>query len=132
MKVDSQGQGQEDGNKYAALSSYLGSPTHSSEPGSPPPVPNALSAKPAVASSSKEYPYLTVRGKSSDSSEPGTSSGTFVKTSFDDGIASVVENILAHRKEFRRCQALSRMYRTPFQERKKKKVRVTAPLEEIR
>lgn len=115
----------EDCNKYAALSSYLGSPTHSSDPGSPPPVAAKMAAPQVVSSSSKEYPYLTFRGKSE------AAASTVIKTTCDEGIASVVEGILENRKRLRQSY-LSRMYQVPFMKEKKKRVREEAPLEEMR
>ena len=50
----------------------------------------------------------------------------------NDGIASVVENILEHRKQFRKSYFLSRMYKTPFMKEKRKRVREEKPLEDHR
>ena len=114
--VDLQAETKDDGNKYAALSSYLGSPTHSSDPGSPnpfPPPPLAsppssrkdLSSSPSCAS--KLYPYLMAKGSSSE----GRS---------DDGIANVVDKILDQRKKLRENFFMSRML-IPVHKRPKNK-----------
>lgn len=54
-----------------------------------------------------------------------------IKTTCDEGIASVVEGILENRKRLRQSY-LSRMYQVPFMKEKKKRVREEAPLEEMR
>ena len=107
----------EEGSKYAALSSYLGSPTHSSDPGSPPSL-STVASSPLLAS--KDYPYLTLKGKNTDR----------VSTP-EDGIAVVVENILQHRKNLR-MSLFGRMFKIPFMKEKKKRIMQEAPLDQHR
>ena len=114
----------EDGNKYAALSSYIGSPTHSSDPGSPPnPLfqnTNSSTASPTIRNelsspscqSSKLYPYLMAKGSSTEG-----------RNEFHDGIANVVDRILEQRKILRQSMGLSRMYKVPFAKKKQTRVK---------
>ena len=112
----------EEDSKYAALSSYLGSPTHSSDPGSPPPM---LSLKTA-STPANDYPFLTLRTKSTDE----CSSSTKVNTSYnEDGIAPYMESILQYMKNRRLGH---RTYKLPFMKEKKKRVMDFKPLEELR
>ena len=111
---------EEDSSKYAALSSYLGSPTHDfSDPGSPP----QLNLK--RPSLTNEYPFLTLRSKSTDE----FSAGKPTIGNNEDGVAVVMESILKHRKNLRQSH---RIYKVPFMREKKKRVREEAPLEELR
>ena len=102
----------EDGNKYAALSSYLGSPTHSSDPGSPTFPPGPLHGSPPprkeLLPPSKLDPFLTAKGSSNEGKN-------------DDGIANVVDRILDQRKILRKSLAFSRMYKVPFEKKKRPK-----------
>ena len=107
----------EDSNRYAALSSYLGSPTHTSDHGSPPPPPSAY----LKDGKSSPYPYLTVKGSAAAAAVSDAS----------DGIASVVDSILQHRKKLRQS-FMGRMFKVPFMKEKKKRVREEAPLETIK
>ena len=111
----------EDLNRYAALSSYLGSPTHTSDHGSPPPA-----VPPPTSSCLKEekvgsYPYLTIKG---------SAAAAAVGDNFD-GVANVVNSILEHRKKLRQS-FMGRMFKVPFMKEKKKRVREEAPLETIK
>ena len=112
----------EEDSKYAALSSYLGSPTHSSDPGSPPPM---LSLKTA-STPANDYPFLTLRTKSTDECCSSTKVNT---SSNEDGVALFMESILQHRKNLRLSH---RTFKVPFMKEKKKRVMDFKPLEELR
>ena len=111
----------EDGNKYAALSSYLGSPTHSSDPGSPNPFSPPVGSPPPPGHNelaspcppSKLYPYLMAKGSS-------------VEGKSEEGIANVVDRILEQRKKLRQSSGLSRMYKVPFEKKISKRVKEEA------
>ena len=114
----------EEDSKYAALSSYLGSPDHSSDPGSPPPM---LSLKTASTPAANDYPFLTLRTKSTDEC---SSSPSKVNTSYgEDGVAPFMESILQYMKNRRLSH---RTYKIPFMKEKKKRVMDFKPLEELR
>ena len=112
----------EDSNRYAALSSYLGSPTHTSDHGSPPPLPLSSSSSSSCPKEEKisSYPYLTIKGSAAAAAADGS-----------DGVAIIVNSILAHRKKLRQS-LLGRMFKVPFMKEKKKRVREEAPLETIK
>ena len=113
---------EEDSSKYAALSSYLGSPTHSSDPGSPPPMLNLKTA----STPANDYPFLTLRTKSTDECISSTNVNT---SSNEDGVALFMESILQHRKNLRLSH---RTFKVPFMKEKKKRVMDFKPLEELR
>ena len=108
----------EDSNRYAALSSSLGSPTHTSDHGSPPPLASPSSCTKEEKLSA--YPYLTIKGSAAAAAADGY-----------DGVAIIVNKILAHRKKLRQS-LLGRMFKVPFMKEKKKRVREEAPLETIK
>jgi hypothetical protein len=103
---------QTDANKYAALSSYLGSPTHSSDPGSPPqlPIVPARACGGTGPTPGKAYPYLIMKGSTSGSSGEHD---TFWGPKGEDGITNVVDTILENRKKLRLSAAMSSRYKVP-------------------
>ena len=111
--------------KSAALLSYLGSPTHSSDPGSPP----MLSAlKSSSSKTTDSYPFLTLRSKSTDS-EYCSYKNNSLNNEYQEGIALKIESILQHRKSLRLS---NRLFKIPFMKEKKRMMTNFDPLESLR
>ncbi len=124
--ADSGGVKEEPANKYAALSSYLGSPTHSSEAGSPPQLPVVPQSKNAGSSTTSTtnkpsatspYPYLTVKGSTA---HLGGEHDLFWGPKTEEGFVNVVDTILENRKKLR-LSSMGRMYKLPHEPKMKKK-----------